>query len=154
LAKTLLARSDTLGIWIVWLIVAAALGAAEIFTGTLAFGLVAISALVAAGTGAVGGPAALQFVAFAVASAAGLGVARPFAMRHIRQPPLLRTGTAALVGRTAYVLEEVTAHGGRVRIGGEVWSSRPYDETLVIPAGSTVDVMLIEGATALVYPRE
>jgi membrane protein implicated in regulation of membrane protease activity len=67
---------------------------------------------------------------------------------------VLRTGTAALVGRTAFVLEEVTARGGRVQIGGEEWSSRPYDETLVIPAGSTVDVMQIEGATALVYPRE
>ncbi len=143
-----------MGIWIVWLIIAAALGAAEIYTATLAFGLVAVGALVAAGTGAAGGNAALQFVAFVVASAAGLGIARPLAMRHIRQPPLLRTGTAALVGRTAFVLEEVTARGGRVRIGGEEWSSRPYDETLVIPAGSTVDVMQIEGATALVYPRE
>jgi membrane protein implicated in regulation of membrane protease activity len=143
-----------LGIWIVWLIIAAALGIDEIYTGTLAFGLVAVGALVAAGTGAVGGNAALQFVAFIVASAAGLGVARPLAMRHIKQPPLLRTGTAALVGRTALVLEDVTAHSGRVRIGGEEWSSRPYDETLVIPAGSTVDVMQIEGATALVYPRE
>jgi membrane protein implicated in regulation of membrane protease activity len=143
-----------LGVWIVWLIVAAALGAAEIYTTTLAFGLVAVGALVAAGTGALGGNMALQFVAFVVASAAGLGIARPLAMRHIQQPPVLRTGTAALVGRTAFVLEEVSARGGRVQIGGEEWSSRPYDETLVIPAGSTVDVLQIEGATALVYPRE
>jgi membrane protein implicated in regulation of membrane protease activity len=143
-----------LGIWIVWLIVAAALGAAEIYTTTLAFGLMAIGALVAAGAGALGGDVALQFVAFVVASAAGLGIVRPLAMRHIKQPPVLRTGTAALVGRTAFVLEEVSARGGRVQIGGEEWSSRPYDETLVIPAGSTVDVMQIEGATALVYPRE
>jgi len=143
-----------LGIWIVWLIVAAALGAAEIYTTTLAFGLVAVGALVAAGTGALGGNVPLQFVAFVVVSAAGLGIVRPLAMRHIRQPPVLRTGTAALVGRTAFVLEEVTARGGRVQIGGEEWSSRPYDETMVIPAGSTVDVMQIEGATALVYPRE
>ena len=75
-------------------------------------------------------------------------------MRHVRQPPLLRTGTAALVGRPAYVLEEVTGRSGRVRIGGEEWSARSYDETQVIPAGATVDVMHIEGATALVYPRE
>src|ERR1700691_4361173 len=143
-----------MGTWIIWLVVAAVLGVAEVMTATLAFGLVAAAALVGAGVGFAGGNVALQFGAFAIASAAALGVARPFAMRHIRQPPLLRTGSAALVGRTAYVLEEVTAHGGRVRIGGEVWSSRPYDETLVIPAGSTVDVMLIEGATALVYPRE
>ena len=143
-----------MGTWIIWLIVAAVLGLAEVMTATLAFGLVAVAALAGAGVGAIGGNPALQFGAFALVSAAGLGVVRPFAMRHIRQPPLLRTGTAALVGRSAYVLDEVTALGGRVRIGGEEWSARPYDETLTIPKGSTVDVMQIEGATALVYPRE
>jgi membrane protein implicated in regulation of membrane protease activity len=142
------------GTWIVWLIIAAALGAIEIVTVTLAFGLVAVGALVAAVAGAAGGGAAIQFGAFVAASAVGLGVARPIAMRHVRQPPLLRTGTAALVGRTAIVLEEVSAQGGRVRIGADVWTSRPYDETLVIPAGTSVDVLQIEGATALVYPRE
>jgi membrane protein implicated in regulation of membrane protease activity len=75
-------------------------------------------------------------------------------LRHIKQPPLLRSGTSALVGRSAIVVEEVTAHAGQVRIGGELWSSRPYDDTLTIPVGSTVDVFQIEGATALVYPRE
>ena len=140
--------------WIGWLIVAAVLGAAEIMTATLAFGLVAISAFAAAGVGFAGGNGALQFGAFAIASAAGLGIARPFALRHIKQPPMLRTGTAALVGRHAIVLDEVTGHSGRVRIGGEEWSARSYDETLRIPEGSSVDVMQIEGATALVYPRE
>jgi membrane protein implicated in regulation of membrane protease activity len=142
------------GTWIVWLIIAAALGAIEIVTVTLAFGLVAVGALVAAVAGAAGGGVGIQFGAFVAASAVGLGVARPIAMRHVRQPPLLRTGTAALVGRTAIVLEEVSAQGGRVRIGADVWTSRPYDETLVIPAGTSVDVLQIEGATALVYPRE
>jgi membrane protein implicated in regulation of membrane protease activity len=96
----------------------------------------------------------LQLAAFVVAAGAGLGFVRPIAVRHIKQPPLLRTGTAALVGRTAIVLEEVTEHAGRIRIGGEEWSSRPYDESLVIPVGAKVDVMQIDGATALVYPRE
>ncbi|HKA96522.1 MAG TPA: NfeD family protein, partial [Streptosporangiaceae bacterium] len=90
----------------------------------------------------------------AVAAAAGLGVVRPLAVRHIRQPPALRTGTSALIGKPASVIEEVTALGGRVRIGGELWSARSYDEARVIPAGSTVDVFAIEGATALVHPRE
>jgi membrane protein implicated in regulation of membrane protease activity len=143
-----------MGMWIFWLLAAAVLGVAEVMTATLAFGLVAVAALVGAGVGAAGGDPALQFGAFALASAAGLTLVRPFAMRHIRQPPLLRTGTAALVGRSGYVLDEVTAHGGRVRIGGEEWSARPYDETLTIPKGTAVDVMQIEGATALVYPRE
>ena len=140
--------------WIIWLIIAAVLGTVEIATTTLAFGLVGAAALIAAAAGFLGGNAAVQFGAFILASGLGLGVARPFAMRHLRHPPLLRSGTAALVGRTGYVLDEVSDRGGRVRIGGEEWSARSYDETQVIPAGSTVDVMHIEGATALVYPRE
>jgi len=140
--------------WIVWLIVAAVLGVAELVTTTLVFGLIAVAALFAAVVGALELPVPLQLVAFAVAAGAGLGVVRPIAMRHIKQPPLLRSGTAALVGRNAVVVEEVTGDGGRVRIGGEEWSSRAYDETLVIPVGARVHVMEIEGATALVYPRD
>ena len=140
--------------WIVWLVLAAVLGVAEIMTTTLAFGLIAAGAVVAGVVGVAGGGLPFQLIAFGVASAAGLGVVRPIAVRHIKQPPLLRTGTAALVGRNAVVVEEVTGDGGRVRIGGEEWSSRAYDETLVIPVGARVHVMEIEGATALVYPRD
>jgi len=140
--------------WIVWLILAAVLGVAELLTVTLTLGLLAVAAAVAAVVGAVGVPVPFQIVAFVVAAGAGLGLVRPIAVRHLRQPPPLRTGTAALVGRSALVQQEVSRHDGRVRIGGEEWSARSYDETLVIPAGAIVDVIQIEGAIALVYPRE
>jgi membrane protein implicated in regulation of membrane protease activity len=140
--------------WIVWLVLAAVLGVAEIMTTTLAFGLIAAGAVVAGVVGVAGAGLPFQLIAFAVASAAGLGLVRPIAMRHIKQPPLLRTGTSALVGRSAKVIEAVTDDGGKVRIGGELWSARPYDESQVIPVGSSVDVFAIEGATALVHPRE
>jgi membrane protein implicated in regulation of membrane protease activity len=143
-----------MGSWIVWLVAAALLGLAELMTTTLAFGLLAVAAAAAAVVGAVGLGLPVQLAAFAVAAAAGLGVVRPLAERHVRQPPLLRSGTSALVGRSATVTEEVTALGGRVRIGGEVWSARSYEESQVIPVGSAVDVFAIEGATALVHPRE
>jgi membrane protein implicated in regulation of membrane protease activity len=140
--------------WIVWLVLAAVLGVAEIMTTTLAFGLIAAGAVVAGVVGVAGAGLPFQLIAFAVASGAGLGLVRPIAMRHIKQPPLLRTGTSALVGRSAKVVEAVTDDGGKVRIGGELWSARPYDESQAIPVGSTVDVFAIEGATALVHPRE
>lgn len=143
-----------MGSWIVWLVLAAVLGVAEVMTTTLAFGLIAVGAVVAAVVGAAGAGLPFQLGAFAVAAAAGLVVVRPIAMRHIKQPPLLRTGTSALVGRSAKVVAEITDDGGQVRIGGELWSARPYDESQVIPVGSTVDVFAIEGATALVHPRE
>jgi membrane protein implicated in regulation of membrane protease activity len=141
--------------WIVWLIVAAVLGVAELLTMTFAFGLIAVAAVVAAVVGAFHLDLGIQLAAFVVAAGAGLGVVRPIAIRHIKQPPALRTGAAALVGRSAIVSEEVNEHSGRVRIDGEEWSSRPYlDDSLVIPVGTKVDVMQIKGATALVYPRE
>ena len=141
--------------WIIWLIVAAVLGVAELLTMTFAFGLLAVAAVVAAAVGAFHIDLGVQLAAFVVAAGAGLGFVRPVAIRHIKQPPALRTGVAALVGRSAIVLEEVNEHSGRVRIDGEEWTSRPYlDESLVIPVGTKVDVMQIKGATALVYPRE
>jgi membrane protein implicated in regulation of membrane protease activity len=141
---------------IVWIVLAAVLGVAEIFTLTASLGLLAIAALAAAGAAALGlGPFA-QFAVFAAVSVAGLVGVRPLVKRQLRPRygPQHRFGVAALVGRQARVVQEVTGHAGRVRIGGEEWSARAYDETLVIPPGTTVDVIEIEGATALVYPRE
>ncbi|WP_433178414.1 NfeD family protein [Actinoallomurus sp. CA-150999] len=140
--------------WVVWLVVAAVLGIAEVTTLTFALGLMAIGALVAAVTASAGLPVVVQVLAFGATSAAGLAAVRPIAVRHIRQPPLLRSGTAALVGREALALTEVSRYKGRVRIGGEEWSARPYDPGVVIPEGAAVDVLAIEGVTALVHPRE
>src|SRR5262249_56950008 len=98
--------------WIVWLIVAAVLGVAELLTTTLAFGLIAIAAVVAAVIGAFHLGLAFQLAAFVVAAGAGIGFVRPIAIKHIKQPPALRTRSAALVGRSGILLEEVTEHGG------------------------------------------
>lgn len=139
---------------IIWLIAAAALGVAEMLTTTLALGLIAVGAVAAAVTEAVGGSPLAQVVVFVVVSLAGIVLIRPVALRRIRRRTNLPTGTAALVGQTGYVLADVSPQAGRIRIGGEEWSARPYDETSVIPAGSTVDVLQIKGATALVHQRE
>ncbi|MEW9553756.1 NfeD family protein [Nonomuraea sp. NPDC050783] len=140
--------------WVIWVILAVVLGVAELFTFTAALGLLGAAALLTAATAAIGLPVPLQLLFFAAASAAGLVVVRPLAMRHVKQPQLQRFGVEALVGRPAYVISDVTGREGRIRVGGEEWSARAYDETLVIPAGATVDIIEIEGATALVYPRE
>jgi membrane protein implicated in regulation of membrane protease activity len=141
---------------VVWIILAAVLGVAELLTLTAALGLLSLAALVAAAVAALGGDPVLQFGAFAAVAVAGLGLVRPLIRRQlqVRLGPQHKFGVAALVGRQARVVQEVTGQAGRVRIGGEEWSARAYDETLVIPTGATVDVIQIEGATALVYPRE
>ena len=139
---------------VIWLIAAAALGVAEMLTTTLALGLVAIGALAGALTEVVGGPPLVQLAVFVAVSLAGIVLIRPIAVRRLQSRATFRTGTAALVGQTGYVLADVSPHAGRIRIGGEEWSARPYDETSVIPAGSTVDILQIRGATALVHQRE
>ena len=143
-----------MGVWVLWVIAAAVLGVAELLTTTLALALIAVGALAAALTSALGGGIGLQAGAFVVVSLAGIVLIRPLGLRRLQRRPILRTGTAALVGTTGYVLADVSPHGGRIRIGGEEWSARPYDEVSVIPSGSTVDILQIKGATALVHPRE
>ena len=139
---------------VIWVIAAAALGVAEMLTTTLALGLIAVGALAAALTEAVGGSPLLQVAVFVAVSLAGIVVIRPLALRRIERRTTFRTGTAALVGQTGYVLADVSPQAGLIRIGGEEWSARPYDEASVIPAGSMVDVLQIKGATALVHKRE
>ena len=140
--------------WLLWLAAAVLLGVAESLTLTLAFGLLAGAALVAAIAAGLGASVPVQLLAFAVTGGVGLVAVRPVAKRHLALPPISRDGSDALVGRSAVVMREVSATGGLVHLAGEDWSARPYDEDLVIPAGVRVDVFEIEGATALVHPRE
>ncbi|MFC5261186.1 NfeD family protein [Kribbella qitaiheensis] len=140
--------------WLLWLAIAAVLGIAELLTATLDLLLFAVAALAAAAIAALGLSVGLQLLAFAVTAAAMITLVRPVARRHLNSHPQLRTGVAALIGREAVVLSPVGREPGRVRIGGEEWSARSYDPDVLIPTGTTVDVFAIEGATALVHPRE
>ena len=78
------------------------------------------------------------------------GTGWPYTGLHLRTPARIRTGTAALVGTRAEVIERVDGRGGQVKIGGEIWSARTYDEDEVIETGKRVEVMKIDGVTALV----
>ncbi|QZY29709.1 NfeD family protein [Nocardioides coralli] len=140
--------------WLVWLFLAVVLGVAEFFTLTLALGLLAGAALTASIAAGLGAPVAIQFLTFAATGGIGLVAVRPIAKRHLKLMPASRDGSDALVGRSGLVTREITASSGLVNLSGEDWTARPYQEDLVIPAGVKVDVLQIEGATALVHPRD
>jgi membrane protein implicated in regulation of membrane protease activity len=141
-------------LWLIWLVLAVVLGLAETFTLTAALGVLGAAALVPALLAALGLPVAVQLAVFAAAAAAGVLLVRPIALRHLREPQLVRFGVEALVGKRAYVVREVSDRDGLVRIDGDDWTARTFDETTVIPVGAAVDVMRISGTTAYVYPRE
>ncbi|HYP47711.1 MAG TPA: NfeD family protein [Thermoleophilaceae bacterium] len=136
--------------WVYWMIAAGGLAAGEIVTMGFFLGPLAIAAVIAALVALTGVGLPVQLLVFIVASAASLAFLRPIASRHMRTPGRLKTGTAALVGERALVLERVDANGGSVKIGGEVWSARSFDEDEAIEPGKRVEVMQIQGATALV----
>ena len=138
--------------WVIWAIAALALAVGEIFTpGMFFLGPVALAAVAAAILAALGTGAAVQLIVFIAASIASVALIRPIAKAHLRVPSHLRTGTAALTGAKAVVLQRVDSDGGRVKIGGEEWSARSYMEGNVYEPGARVEVVKIEGATALVY---
>jgi membrane protein implicated in regulation of membrane protease activity len=137
---------------VIWLVAAVLLAIGELLTpGMFFLGPVALAAVGAAVAAGIGGGAILQLLVFIAVSLASLAFLRPIARRHIRMPALTRTGTAALVGTKALVLQQVDANGGRVRIGGEEWSARAYFEEQTLEPGARVEVAKIEGATALVF---
>jgi membrane protein implicated in regulation of membrane protease activity len=138
--------------WVLWAIAAVLLAVGEIvtpgmfFLGPVALAAVASGIVALLGVGVVG-----QLLVFIGGSIASLLVLRPIARRHLHMPAALRAGTAALEGKKAVVLQRVDANGGRVRIGGEEWSARAYMDDQVLEPGTRVDVIKIEGATALVH---
>lgn len=138
--------------WLLWAIAAVLLAVGELLTPGLFFlGPIAVAALIACALAVLGlGPVA-QVLAFVVASIGSVAVLRPLARSHLKVPPLLRTGTDALVGSRALVLERVDVNGGLIRIGGEEWSARAFMDDQVFEPGARVEVVKIEGATALVY---
>jgi membrane protein implicated in regulation of membrane protease activity len=138
--------------WVIWAIVSVLLAVGEIFTPGLFFlGPIALASLAATVTAAVGGPFWLQIVVFGVGSFAAVGLLRPIARRHLTMPHAIRTGAAALEGAKAIVLQRVDGRGGRVKIGGEEWSARSYIPDEAFDVGTEVEVVQIQGATALVY---
>jgi membrane protein implicated in regulation of membrane protease activity len=138
--------------WVIWVIAACVFAAGEIATTSFFLGPFAVGAVAAAILAALGVGWALSAIVFLIVSILVLMTLRPVARRHLHSAPRLRTGTAALVGKTAIVLERVSNDEGVgvVRLAGEVWTARAFDEDRVIDAGEKVHVIEIRGATAMV----
>lgn len=136
--------------WVWWLVGAAALGIPLVVTAMPEFGMLAVGAVAAAVIAGLGFGAVAQVLAFVVVSVALIAVVRPIAVRHSAQRPQLATGVEALKGKQAVVLERVDGSGGRIKLAGEVWSARSLDTGSAYEVGQEVDVVEIEGATAIV----
>jgi membrane protein implicated in regulation of membrane protease activity len=138
--------------WIVWLVAACLLGIGEMHQGGFYLAPFAIGAGLAAIVGLLGVGALPGAVVFVAASGIVFATLRPVARRHRRLPPAIRTGAAALIGKPAIVIERIAnSEGvGCVKIDGEVWTARSYDEDEIIDTGERVEVVEIRGATALV----
>ncbi|GGZ94517.1 membrane protein [Streptomyces bluensis] len=141
---------DSIDAWVWWLVGAAGLGVALVVTAMPELGMLAVGAVAGAVTAGLGGDVVLQVVVFAVVSTALIAVVRPIAARHRSQRPQHSTGIDALKGKHAVVLERVDSRGGRIKLAGEVWSARALDAAQAYEVGQEVDVVDIEGATAII----
>jgi membrane protein implicated in regulation of membrane protease activity len=138
--------------WVLWVIAAGVLGIGEMLTMGFFLAPFALGAGLAAATDAVGGGGVASWIVFVAVSLLTLLVVRPIARSHMKMPPQIRTGAAALIGKQAIVLERIANHEGVgcVKIDGEVWTARALDDDEEIEQGKRVHVVEIRGATALV----
>jgi membrane protein implicated in regulation of membrane protease activity len=141
-------------LWAVWAGLAALLGLAELASLDFTLLMLAAGALVAAGVAVVvPGLFWLQVVVGLIAAAAMLVVIRPLLVRKMHHHGELKTGTAHVVGRSGVVVREVSPDGGgSIRLAGELWTAKPFDGHSTIAPGIRVEVMEVDGATAVVYP--
>src|ERR1700683_1113842 len=128
--------------WLLWVIVLGATGIGEMLTAGFFLAPFAIGAALAAIVDLAGAPELAAWIVFVFASVGTLGLVRPIALRHMKMPPAIRTGGAALVGKRAIVLERIANNEGVgcVKIDGEVWTARSLDEDDVIEPGTVVEV--------------
>jgi membrane protein implicated in regulation of membrane protease activity len=136
--------------WAVWLGLAMLLGVAELVSLDLILLMLAGGALVGAVT-SLALPVPVQVFAAVLTSVAMLALVRPNVVRRLHSGPDLVTGHDKLIGKQGVVISEVSCDAGQVRIAGEVWTARPYDDDAVIEPGARVDVFEIRGATAMVH---
>lgn len=134
-----------------WLVAGVVLVLVEVFTLTIAAGMVGVGALAAALAAWLGAPFALQAGVFVVTSAGLLAVRRPVQRALERGAPGADVDPRALSGSTATVVERVSDTTGQVRLHGELWRARPYAGTGPVEAGAPVTVAAVDGATLLVY---
>jgi membrane protein implicated in regulation of membrane protease activity len=136
---------------LIWVIAAAVLAGAEALSLDLVLIMCGGGAAAGALAAVAGAGAVVQIVVAIVVTGLLLGFVRPVASRHLVGIGTHQTGSAALVGKQAVVLRAVDAHDGRVRLNGAEWSARTYDQTQTLAVGTTVRVMEIDGATAVVW---
>jgi membrane protein implicated in regulation of membrane protease activity len=136
--------------WMLWILIAVIFAAGEVASLSLFLAPFAVGALLGALADLAGLSAVAAILIFLISSGLLLGFVRPIARRHMYTAPGIRTGTAALVGKTALVTKQVDDRDGAVKLDGEMWTARPYVEGEVIEVGNRVHVVEIRGATALV----
>jgi membrane protein implicated in regulation of membrane protease activity len=138
--------------WALWLTVFLVFAVVEMLTLDLFFIMLAGGALAGLLADFAGADLWLQIVGFCVVSLLMIGLVRPVALKHLRKGPAdQRSNIERLIGESALVMEAVSASGGLVKIGGDVWSAR--SESGVLAPGQQAVVSAIDGATAVVAPQ-
>lgn len=137
--------------WLWWTAAALILGLIEIASLDLVFTMLAAAALVAAGAAFFGAAFPLQVITFVITAVLLLAMLRPLLLRRLNLTgPAPTTNADANVGQRAEVLVAVTDRAGTVKLRGEEWTARSADPSQQWEPGQMVDVIRIEGATAVV----
>lgn len=110
----------------------------------------AVGALAALFATALGAGLWLQITVFLGVSALALALFKPLSSKFLK-PRVSATNADRVIGSAALVTETIdnTQAKGQVKVNGQVWSARSAQDT-VIPAGTDVKVLRIEGVKVIV----
>ncbi|XCB29925.1 NfeD family protein [Arcanobacterium hippocoleae] len=135
--------------WGIWALIAIVLLILETITVDFSLLMISLGAFATAVVAVFSSSLALQIIAFSVVSVVALFFVRPWARDHVNTASGKESNIYAMAGREAIALSDITETSGRVKIGGEVWSARAADDTVIL-SGMEVIVEKIDGAHAVV----
>lgn len=138
--------------WQIWLIISGMFFILEMITvGFLVFWF-GIGALFAMVSSFFTDSIIIQTTIFLISSTVLLFLTKPF-VKKISNKDKVQTNAYSIIGKTGIVTKEINPKKGigQIKIGSETWTAKSNEEE-IIPVGSEVEIIEINGVKAVVKP--
>lgn len=142
-------------LWAAWLCLGLALGATEMLTVDLTLLMLGLGAL-AGGVTALIVPHLLivQVIVAVVVALTSVVVLRPPLLERVRSARGYRNSIDQMVGSQGTTLRAIEpGTTGEVKINGDTWTARAWGPGIAVRQGEVVEVVEVDGVTAVVRPR-
>lgn len=138
--------------WQMWLIISGVCLVIEMLTVSFLVFWFAIGALFAMITSLITDNIVIQTAVFVISSGILVLLTKPL-VKKVSSLDKLKTNAYSIIGKKAIVTKAINSPKGvgQIKVGSEIWSAKSSEEE-IIPEGTEVEILEINGVKAIVKP--